>query len=129
MTVYEGPSVASLDRDESIPLFNPIKPLADALTARGVSVAPLLRVEGGSKFGMPGVRQFVCTSPDDFPALADKIAEVGKVVRFMEMVVPRRGVIGVSTFQFADLWVRQINDYQVQTDQIISRWDVLVEAV
>ena len=125
MTVFSGPGIQV--PEHAGPIFNPLKGLADALRVRGVSVAPLLRVETGARIGHPGTHQFACTGEEDFPEVAGKIADLGKVVRFLEMFVPSSGVFCAQSHRFDNIWARYVAAYDCASDQSYGRWDVLVE--
>lgn len=128
MTVFDGPSITI--QNEADPIFNPLDGLAKALEKVGVSVAPMLYVEGGAKIGgRPDTKQITWTSADDIPDAAAKIAHVGKVVRFLEMFSPKDGVISVHTCKYRDIWARYVSVYDCPTDQISGRWDVIVEPI
>jgi hypothetical protein len=126
VTVFTGPAIQV--PEHAGPIFNPLKGLADAIRVMGVSVAPLLRVEGGMRIGgQPNVRQFSFESQEHFPEVAAKIAELGKVVRFVEMFVPQSGVFCAQTHRFDNIWARYVAAYDCASDQSYGRWDVLVE--
>lgn len=125
MTVFSGPAIHVPEKAD--PIFNPLKALADALKEQRVSIAPLQRIEGGARLGHPGAKQFTCTTLEDFPEVAAKIAELGRVVRFIEMFVPQSGVICAQTHKFGDVWARYVAAYDCPSDQQFGRWDVLVQ--
>lgn len=127
MTVFTGPVMQVPENAE--PIFNPIKGLHDSLSVRKVSIAPILHIETGARLGHPGAHQFACTVQEDFPDLADKIAELGKVVRFITLFVPKKGVICAQTYQYGDVWARYVAAYDCPTDQMYGRWDVVVEPI
>jgi hypothetical protein len=120
---------------KSPPIFNPIQGLADALLARGVDVAPVRHTDGVG-VRVASMMQLHCNSQEDFPALADQIAKLGKAVRFATPHIPRMGVIAVQTYQYGHISARYVAAYSINTrdpvghtDKVIGRWDVLVEAV
>lgn len=125
MTVYTDVRITVPEKAD--PIFNPIKPLIDALRDQRVSIAPLQRIEGGARVGHPGARQFTFTTLDDIPEVAAKIAELGKVVRFIQMFVPNSGTTCAQTHQARDVWARYLAAYDPGSDQEFGRWDVLVQ--
>lgn len=124
MAVFDGPAIQVPENPE--PIFNPINGLAEALCRRQVSIAPLLFVEGGARIGGHN-KQFSCTSQGDFAEIADRIAATGKVVRFVEMMIPKSGIVAASFYRQGNIWVRYIADYHCPSDQMFGRWDMIVE--
>jgi len=62
--------------------------------------------------------------------LAKTIAErFGSRVAFSQLLIPRTGVECTGHSKSGNVWVRHVVCYDIGTDELMQRWDVLVRAV
>lgn len=57
------------------------------------------------------------------------IKKLGHRIKFYGLVIPRRGVIDVKLLEFETVTARYIKDYLHISDDVVERWDVLVQEV
>lgn len=130
MPVYSGPALPpQFDPPPPLPESEPLALLLKALQDRGVNIHKRMeRRESGPLNDGITRHQFVCSSIRDFPELADKILTIGKSIRFQGLPIPNR-CISAQAHQHHEILARYVVDYYIQTDGLIGRWDVLVEAI
>lgn len=126
--VTEGPAMNEFRReDEVTPEQAPFAyKLARALGELGVAVQAHEPLVMGAKINSNGFVQ-LHVSRDRPDALAQEIERrFGRSVQFGELAIPRNGVVYVAWSRSNEVWVRHVVAYQVQTDSLMQRWDVLV---
>lgn len=126
--VTEGPAMNELRMEDEVTLEQApfTYRLARALAELGVAVQSYEPASMGTKASSNGFVQLhlVRDRPD---ALAQEIKRrFGRSVQFGELAVPRNGVECVTWSRSNEVLVRHVVAYQVQSDSLIQRWDVLV---
>lgn len=61
-----------------------------------------------------------------YTELSDYIKEM-KAVRFHSLVLPKRGVIAVDLIEYESVTSRYIKDYLPNSDDVLERWDLMVQ--
>jgi|HubBroStandDraft_3_1064219.scaffolds.fasta_scaffold00924_3 hypothetical protein len=104
----------------------------------GVVVAPLEELD--NKHGQCGVSepgrlvypwtQLNVNKPSGGEVLAKTIVNrFGAEIAFSQIVIPRSGIECAGYSRSGNVWVRRVVCYQIASDELVQRWDVLVRAV
>ncbi len=128
MTIFDSPALpAFYDPPEPLAISTPLSEFLKSLNQGLADIHARREIIAGERIGYgDNVKQFVCDSIHDFPALAAKILEGGKSIRFCELPLPNR-CISVQSHRLHEVTARYIVDYYIATDGLIGRWDFLVE--
>lgn len=66
---------------------------------------------------------------DAYNQLLAKIKELGSTIKFYGLIIPRKAVIECRLEEYESVVCRYIKDYNIGTDELLERWDVLVSEV
>lgn len=133
--VFHGPAFLSLAPSErGAEPYSGIQPLVDRLAALGVEVMPSPDDAPGRhgntyRMGARAVtaEQMWIHHPDNFPEMAEEIAKIGNRVSFIPLPMPHGRSVDRATKYVQDgVIVRYVRAYVLATDEMCSRWDVLV---
>lgn len=72
---------------------------------------------------------FIISKETAFSGLATSIKKFGQSIRFNLMVLPPKTVISASLNAVEKVVIRIIEYYDIQCDEILTRYDVLIEKV
>lgn len=73
--------------------------------------------------------EFIVSKEDAFKGLATAIKDFNQSIKFNMMVLPPKTVLSASLNVVEDTIIRIIEYYDIHVDEILTRYDVLVEKV
>lgn len=86
-----------------------------------------VRDKFNSNQGIAGCIENGVSFTEAYADFLEKIKNVGNVIKFYSLVIPRKGVIEVKLEEFETVISRYIKDYLPQTDDVAERWDIYVQ--